>query len=128
MIDQNMQQKATIKDKENAEASAQANATKAQGVATGHLNDYLKANPGPAQGAPAYSGASIPLAGAPPGTSSDPRSALNTMAGASGIPPTPGGGPGPGMMSAGAAPSGGAGKALPPAVLVALRQAMSGTA
>lgn len=121
MVDQNMQKKSTIKNKENAEASAKAGVTNAQGVATGNLNDYLKANPGPAQasnqpGAAAYSGSSIPLAGAQPGTSSDPRNALNTMAGAA--PPTPG------MMSG--AP-GGAGKSLPPAVLAMLKQAMSGS-
>jgi hypothetical protein len=123
MVDQNMQQKATIKDAENAKASAQADATKAQGNATSGLDAYLKANPGPAQAsnAPAaYSGANIPLAGTPPGTGANPASALNTMAGASGIPPAPGGGPGPGMMSTG--------KQLPPAVLDALRKAMSGSA
>ena len=114
MVNQNVQQKATVKDAQNAEASAQANVTKAQGTATGSLNDYLKANPGPAQAgnapsaAPAYSGASIPIAGAPrpaaPGT------------------------PGPGMMSAPGSGAPSAGTQLPPQVLAMLKQAMSGSA
>ena len=128
MVDQNMQQKATVKDAENAKTTAQADATKAQGTASDNMQKYLAANPGPAgpgnapSAAPAYSGANIPIVGAPPGTGANPASALNTMAGASGVPPTPGGGPGPGMMS------GGAGKSLPPAVLAALKQAMGGSA
>lgn len=115
MIDQNMQQKATVKDAENAKTTAQADVTKATGTATDSMQKYLAAHPGPAgagnapSAAPAYSGANIPIVGAPPGTGANPASALNTMVGGA-----------PGVPAAG--------KSLPPAVLDALRKAMSGSA
>jgi hypothetical protein len=115
MIDQNVQNKNAIKNAANAETTAQANVTKNQGTAQAGLNTYLGANPGTAQAgnaptSPVYSGANIPIAGAPrpaaPGT------------------------PGPGMMSvpgSGAAP--GAGTQLPPQLLATLKQALqSGSA
>jgi hypothetical protein len=114
-VDENVQNKATIKNAASAEATAQANVTKNVATGQSNLGNYLAANPGPAQAgnqpkASPYAGASIPLAGAP-------GRAPQSLPGA-------GAAPGPGMQTA----PGGAGTQLPPTVLAALKQAMSNAA
>lgn len=68
MVDANVQNKAAIKNSENAAASAQAQVKQNQGAAFGNLNAFNQANPGLTGQAkqPAFSGAtSVPLVGQP---------------------------------------------------------------
>lgn len=103
MIDQNVQNKAAIKNAQNAEEAASTRVQQNQTAAQGNLNKYLAANPGPAQpgnapsARPAYSGASVPMVGAPAGQ------------------------PGPGMQFAPGGASTGGGQ-LSPQVLALLSQ------
>jgi hypothetical protein len=115
MAESNIQNKNAIKDQANMQTSEQANIAANQKTAFGNLAGNIGANPGPAtaanqpgSAAPVYNGANIPIAGAPPGTSANPASALNKMS----------------VPGSGAAA--GAGTQLPPAVLAALKQAISG--
>lgn len=84
-VDQNIQNKNTIKNAQNAATAAQAGVTQNQANAQNNLSAYTKANPGVAgpgsftPATPSYAATSIPLAGAaPPGTASP-------SAGASGL-------------------------------------------
>lgn len=67
MIDQNVQNKAAIKNSQNAQAAAQAQVQQNQQSAQTGLNNYLKTNPGTAQpsnqpgAGMTYAGANVPF-------------------------------------------------------------------
>lgn len=67
MIDQNVQNKAAIKNSQNAQDAARQQVTQNQQTAQTGLNNYLGANPGPAQAGNqpgvgmTYAGANVPF-------------------------------------------------------------------
>jgi hypothetical protein len=88
MVDANVNNKATLKNAENAQASAQAGVKQNQASAMQNLQANQAANPGPAGAGsfnPAqasYSGAQVPLAGTPA-----PAGSTSANAGGAQLPP-----------------------------------------